>query len=174
VRFLPASRPANQSSDDAHYLPEASPPTPAVRAKRALRTAPVVLVRGVRVPAYTDTGPSIVTYHRLDMLPAIPYRTPHQGLLNRMGSAGASAPGRTSSVRRPAHRRARQPSDRHPADPADGGPRRDHRSYAVRMSDSPVSPQETRAAAAANAELGPGYAELGPGYCDAVVASFQG
>jgi hypothetical protein len=42
------------------------------------------------------------------------------------------------------------------------------------MSDSPVSPQETRAAAAANAELGPGYAELGPGYCDAVVASFQG
>ena len=48
-----------------------------------------------------------------------------------------------------------------------GGPRRAHRSYAVRMSDSPLSPQEIRAAAAANAELGPGYR-------DAVVASFQG
>jgi hypothetical protein len=35
------------------------------------------------------------------------------------------------------------------------------------MSDSPLSPQEIRAAAAANAELGPGYR-------DAVVASFQG
>ena len=48
-----------------------------------------------------------------------------------------------------------------------GGPRRAHRSYAVRMSDSALSPQEIRAAAAANAELGPGYR-------DAVVASFQG
>jgi hypothetical protein len=47
-----------------------------------------------------------------------------------------------------------------------GGSLRAHRSYAVRMSDWPVSPQEIRAAAAANAELGPGYR-------DAVVASFQ-
>jgi hypothetical protein len=35
------------------------------------------------------------------------------------------------------------------------------------MSDSPLSPQEIRAAGAANAKLGPGYR-------DAVVASFQG
>ena len=48
-----------------------------------------------------------------------------------------------------------------------GGPRRAHRSYAVRMSDSPLSPQEILAAAAANAELGPEYS-------DEVVASFQG
>ncbi len=60
-RFPRATRPANQPFDDAHYLPEASPPTPAVRTKRALRSAPVVLVRGVRMPAYAETGASIVT-----------------------------------------------------------------------------------------------------------------
>ena len=72
MRSLPATRPANQSLDAAHYLPEAAPPTPAVRTKRALRSAPVVLVRGVRMPAYTETGASMVTSHRLNMLPAIP------------------------------------------------------------------------------------------------------
>jgi len=72
VRFLPATWPANQSLDDAHYRPDAAPPTPAVRTKRTLRSAPVVLVRGVRMPAYTETGASIVTSHRLNMLPAIP------------------------------------------------------------------------------------------------------
>jgi hypothetical protein len=40
-----------------------------------------------------------------------------------------------------------------------GGLRRGHRSYAVRMSDSPLSPQEIRAAAAAHAELGPEYSD---------------
>ena len=39
--------------------PEASPRKTAVRAKRALRSAPVVLVRGVGMPAYTETGASI-------------------------------------------------------------------------------------------------------------------
>jgi hypothetical protein len=72
VRFLLATRPANQSLDDVHYLPDAAPPTPTVRTKRALRSAPVVLVRGVRMPAYTETSESIVTSHRLNMLPAIP------------------------------------------------------------------------------------------------------
>jgi hypothetical protein len=48
-----------------------------------------------------------------------------------------------------------------------GGSRRAHRSYAVRMSDSPMPPQEIPAAAAANAGLGPEY-------CGAVVASAQG
>ena len=72
MRFLPATWPANQSLDDAHYRPDAAPPTPAVRTKRTLRSAPVVLVRGVRMPAYTETGASIVTSHRLNMLPAIP------------------------------------------------------------------------------------------------------
>ena len=50
---------ANQPLDDAHDLPETWSPTRAVRTKRALRSAPVVLVRGVRVPAYTETGASI-------------------------------------------------------------------------------------------------------------------
>ena len=40
-----------------------------------------------------------------------------------------------------------------------------HRRYAVGMTDSPLSPQEIRAAAAA-------HDELGPEYSDAVVASF--
>jgi hypothetical protein len=69
VRFLLATRPATQPSDDAHYLPEAPPPTSAVRTKRALRSAPVVLVRGIRMPAYAETGASIVTYHSVSMLP---------------------------------------------------------------------------------------------------------
>ena len=45
--------------------------------------------------------------------------------------------------------------------PVPGG----HRSYALGMTDSPLSPQEIRAAAAA-------HHELGPEYSDAVVASF--
>jgi hypothetical protein len=54
------SGPANQPLDDTHDLPEAWPPTRAVRTKRALRSAPVVLVRGVRMPAYAETGASIL------------------------------------------------------------------------------------------------------------------
>lgn len=61
---------ADQPPDDAQDLPEAWPPTPAVRAKRALRSAPVVLVRGVRMPAYAETGASIAIQHSLKMLPA--------------------------------------------------------------------------------------------------------
>jgi hypothetical protein len=59
-RFLRRTRSANQLLDDAHYLPEAAPPAPAVRTKRALRSAPVVLVRGVGMPAYAEAGASIV------------------------------------------------------------------------------------------------------------------
>jgi hypothetical protein len=54
---------ANHPLDDAHNLPDVPPPTPAVRTERALRSAPVVLVRGVRMPAYADTGTSIVVKH---------------------------------------------------------------------------------------------------------------
>lgn len=60
---------ANQPLDDAHDRPEASPPTPAVRTKRALRSAPVVPVRGVRMPAYAETGASMVMEHSQRMLP---------------------------------------------------------------------------------------------------------
>ena len=60
---------ANQPLDDAHDLPEAWPPTPAVRTKRALRSAPVVLMRGVRMPTYAETGASIVIWHSLRILP---------------------------------------------------------------------------------------------------------
>ena len=63
------SGPANQASDGAHEMPEASPPTRAVRAKRALRSAPVMLVRGVWVPAYAETGASLVALHGVRMLP---------------------------------------------------------------------------------------------------------
>jgi len=49
------SGPVAQPLDDAHDLPGASPPAGAVRAKRALRSAPVVLVRGVRMPAHAET-----------------------------------------------------------------------------------------------------------------------
>src|SRR5215470_10221524 len=59
---------ASQALDDADDLPAAPPPTWAVRAQRALRTAPVVLVRGVRMPAYAETGTSVVL-HGLRMLP---------------------------------------------------------------------------------------------------------
>ena len=52
---------ADQPLDDARDPPALSPPAPAVRTKRALSPAPVVLVRGVRMPAYADTGVSIVT-----------------------------------------------------------------------------------------------------------------
>ena len=62
------SGPANQPLDDAPDLPEASPPTGAVRAKRALRSAPVVLVRGIRMPACAETGASVIE-HGLRMLP---------------------------------------------------------------------------------------------------------
>ena len=50
---------------------------------------------------------------------------------------------------------------------AGGESRHAHLSYAVRMSGSPLSPQEILAAAAANAELGPEYS-------DEVVTSFPG
>jgi hypothetical protein len=60
---------ANQRLDNAHDLAEAWPPTRAVRAKRALRSVPVVLVRGVRVPAYTETGAPIFIVHSLRILP---------------------------------------------------------------------------------------------------------
>jgi hypothetical protein len=46
-----------------------------------------------------------------------------------------------------------------------GESRRGYRSYSVRMSDSVLSPREFRAAAAA-------HADLGPGYSDAVLASW--
>lgn len=52
---------ANQPLEDAHDPPGASPVTLAVRAKRALRSAPVVLVRGVRMPAYAKTDASIIS-----------------------------------------------------------------------------------------------------------------
>jgi len=48
----------NQPLDDAPDLPETWPPTRTVRTNRALRSAPVVLVRGVRMPAYTETSAS--------------------------------------------------------------------------------------------------------------------
>jgi hypothetical protein len=56
--FTPGS--ANQPLDDAPDRPETSPPTQAVRTKRALRSAPVVAVRGARMPAFAETGASIV------------------------------------------------------------------------------------------------------------------
>jgi hypothetical protein len=60
---------ANQPLDDAHDPPGAWPPTRAVRTKRALRSAPVVLVRGVRVPAFAETGASLFIEHGLRILP---------------------------------------------------------------------------------------------------------
>jgi hypothetical protein len=57
--ILRRTRSANHLLDGAHYLPEASPPASTVRAKRALRSAPVVLVRGVRMPASAKTGGSV-------------------------------------------------------------------------------------------------------------------
>jgi len=51
--------PADQPLDDAHDLREASPPTRAVRTKRALGSAPVVPVRGVGMPAYAKTRASV-------------------------------------------------------------------------------------------------------------------
>jgi hypothetical protein len=54
---------AYQPLDDTPDLPAASPPTRAVRAKRAFRSAPVVLVRSVRMPAYAETGASFVLWH---------------------------------------------------------------------------------------------------------------
>jgi hypothetical protein len=58
-RFLRATRPVSQPLDDAHYLPAAAPPAAAVGTKRALRSAPVVLVRGVGMPAYAEAGAAI-------------------------------------------------------------------------------------------------------------------
>jgi hypothetical protein len=60
---------AYQRHDDAHDLSEAWPPTPAARTKRALRSAPVVPVRGIRMPAYAKTGASTVMWHSLRMVP---------------------------------------------------------------------------------------------------------
>ena len=53
--------PANQLLDDAPDLSETWPPTRAVGTKRALRSAPVVLVRGVRMPTYAEAGAAVVT-----------------------------------------------------------------------------------------------------------------
>ena len=50
---------------------------------------------------------------------------------------------------------------------AGGGSRRAHRSYAVRMSDSRVSPRKS----GPPPQPTPSW---GPGYCDAVMAPFQG
>ena len=55
------SESANQPLDDAYDPPGASPPTATVGTKRALRSAPVMLVRGVRMPAYAETGASFVS-----------------------------------------------------------------------------------------------------------------
>jgi len=52
---------ANQPLDDAHDLPEVSPPARAILAQRALRSAPIMPVRSVRVPAYAETGTSVIT-----------------------------------------------------------------------------------------------------------------
>jgi hypothetical protein len=49
----------NQPLDDARDLPETWPPTRAIRTKRALRSAPVVPVRGVRMPAYAEADAPI-------------------------------------------------------------------------------------------------------------------
>jgi hypothetical protein len=62
------SRSANQPLEDAHDPPVVSPPTLAVGTKRAIRSAPVVLVRGVRMPAYAETGASVVMQHGLPKL----------------------------------------------------------------------------------------------------------
>lgn len=52
--------PANNPLQGAHDLPETSAPARAVRTKRAVRPAPVMLVRGIRMPAYAEAGTSIV------------------------------------------------------------------------------------------------------------------
>jgi CBS domain-containing protein len=54
---------ANHPRDGAHDLPEVSPPSPAVRAKRAFRAAPVMLVRSIRMPASAARGALIVMQH---------------------------------------------------------------------------------------------------------------
>ena len=128
---------ANQPLDDAHDLPEAGPPTRAIRTKRALRSAPVVLVRSVRMPAYAEAGTSFIEHS----LRSIPVRS--GGEVSEQLKARAGPPVRAARAGKVAGRR----------------------SYAVRMSDSPLSLQEIRTAATA-------YAELGPEYSDAVVASF--
>lgn len=64
------SWPAIQSQNGAHDLSETSPPTRAVRTERALRSAPVVLVRGVRMPAYAGAIASGVRGH-CQMLPSV-------------------------------------------------------------------------------------------------------
>jgi hypothetical protein len=70
------SRSADQPPEDAHDPPVVWPPTPAVRTKRAIRSAPVVLVRGVRMPAYAETGASVVMQHGLPKLPSPGYGPP--------------------------------------------------------------------------------------------------
>jgi hypothetical protein len=60
---------ANQLFEGADDLPETWPPTRAVRTKRAFRSAPVVLVRGVRMPAHAETSASIFIEHSLRILP---------------------------------------------------------------------------------------------------------
>src|SRR5215469_37630 len=61
------SGPANQPLDGKHDLPAAWPPAAAVRTKRAFRAAPVVLVRGVRMPASAETGTPTFMSHRLGL-----------------------------------------------------------------------------------------------------------
>ena len=62
-------RPAGQPLEGAPHLCKAWPPTAAVRTTRALGSAPVMCVRGVRMPAYAETGGPIVRKHSLRMLP---------------------------------------------------------------------------------------------------------
>ena len=80
---------ANQPLGDAHDPPKVSPPTPTVRTKRAFRSAPVVLVRGVRMPACAETGTSIVMQHGLPRLSSRGYSQP--GGPSPAGRSGASA-----------------------------------------------------------------------------------
>lgn len=61
---------SNQRPDDAHDLPEAGPPTQAIRTKRAVRSAPVVPVRSVRMPAYAETDASFIE-HSLRIIPVL-------------------------------------------------------------------------------------------------------
>ena len=60
--------PAAQPPDGPPDLPGVAPPTTAVRTKRALSSASVVLVRGVRMPAYAETSATFAGWHNSRML----------------------------------------------------------------------------------------------------------
>jgi hypothetical protein len=60
-----ASGSANQAVDDTPDLPKIWPPTPAVRTQRALRSAPIVLMRFVGMPAFAEPGASDALQHEL-------------------------------------------------------------------------------------------------------------